>query len=220
MDPQMETSDNGMQFIEDHEGVRNDVYLDCAGYPTVGVGHLVQPEDNLDVGDIISDQQVEDFLAGDLDISENAINDDVTVPLTQNQFDALSSFVFNVGTGNFGTSTLLKLLNQGNYGKEISDGVYDGAAGEFPKWCHAGGEVVQGLVNRRADEQALFMTPDAVVEQPAPAPVPAEPVPVQPAPAEPAAATEKPARKIHIPALANRPHPSAFMRAKPDAPTD
>jgi len=220
MDPQMETSDNGLQFIEDHEGVRNDVYADSAGYPTVGVGHLVQPEDDLQLGDVISDERVESFLSSDLDVAENCINSKVIVPLTQNQFDALSSFTFNVGTGNFGSSTLLKLLNQGNYGKEISDGVYDGAAGEFPKWCNAGGVKVQGLVNRRADEQALFMTPDAPVAETAPAP--AEPVPAEPAPAEstPAPATEKPARKVHIPALADRTHPSIFEHVKPDAPKD
>jgi lysozyme len=70
-------------------------------------------------------------------------------PLNQNQWDALVSFVYNVGAGNFISSTMLKLLNQGDY---------KGAAGEFPKWVHTNGQINPGLVRRRAAERALFET--------------------------------------------------------------
>jgi lysozyme len=72
----------------------------------------------------------------------------VHVPLTQNQFDALVSFVFNLGVGNFRTSTLLKKLNAGDN---------DGAAQEFGRWIHAGGKALPGLVRRREAERALFL---------------------------------------------------------------
>jgi len=73
----------------------------------------------------------------------------VVVPLNQGRFDALVSFTFNLGEGNLARSTLLKLLNQRNY---------QGAAAQFPMWCMAAGQVLPGLVKRRAAERALFET--------------------------------------------------------------
>ncbi len=80
-----------------------------------------------------------------------AVNRLVTVPLTQNQFDALISFVFNLGIGNFRTSTLLKKLNAGDY---------TGAAKEFPPWVRADGKQLPGLIKRRDAEKALFLLND------------------------------------------------------------
>ena len=89
------------------------------------------------------------FLRQDVAESERAVNQHVHVPLTQHQFDALVSFVFNLGAGNFRTSTLLKKLNARDY---------DGAAQEFGRWVQAGGKTLPGLVRRREAESALFLT--------------------------------------------------------------
>lgn len=144
----MTTSDKGLEFIKDREGVINRVYLDPVGLPTVGVGHLVTPEDGLMVGDLISESLALELLRKDLAKAEAAVLKAVKVPLSQNQFDALVSFVFNVGASNFRTSTLLRHLNAFNY---------TAAADEFPKWANAGGRRLPGLVRRRADERALFL---------------------------------------------------------------
>lgn len=87
------------------------------------------------------------FLQQDLIASEQAVNQRVRVPLTQQQFDALVSFVFNLGAGSFSRSALLQKLNNQDY---------TGAGNEFLRWTHAGGKVVPGLVRRREAEKALF----------------------------------------------------------------
>ena len=79
---------------------------------------------------------------------EKTVNDLVKVPLTQNQFDALVSLTYNIGTGAFEKSTLLKKLNTGDY---------QGAADQFTVWNKGGGKVLQGLVNRRAKEKEVFL---------------------------------------------------------------
>lgn len=144
----MRVSDNGIKFITAHEGQRLRVYRDPIGLATVGVGHLVLTKDNLDVGDVITPEQSDAFLRQDLGKAENKVNAVVKVPLTQNQFDACVSLVFNIGGGAFERSTLLKHLNAGNYAL---------AAAEFDKWNKAGGKVWPGLVRRRAEEKALFL---------------------------------------------------------------
>lgn len=84
----------------------------------------------------------------DLATAENAVNTKVTYDIAQHQFDALVSFTFNVGTSNFGSSTLLKKLNAGDVSV---------AADQFDVWIYAGGKVLNGLVNRRAAEKELFL---------------------------------------------------------------
>jgi GH24 family phage-related lysozyme (muramidase) len=91
----------------------------------------------------------ETLLAIDLQKFEKCINDNVKKPLTQNEFDALVSFVFNVGTGAFEKSSMLKLLNSGHMPL---------AAGQFDRWIYAKGKVLNGLKKRRAAEKALFLT--------------------------------------------------------------
>jgi len=86
-------------------------------------------------------------LAEDVREAEDAINDLCKVSLTQNQFDALVSFVFNVGVGAFKSSTLLRKLNAGDY---------DGAAGQFPRWNKDNGREIAGLTKRRHLEQSVF----------------------------------------------------------------
>lgn len=135
-------------FIKRWEGVVKRVYLDPIGLPTVGVGHLVRPEDNLRVGQTVSEAKIDKFLEGDLKDAIEAVNSQVTVPLSNGQCIALISFVFNLGVANFKRSTLLRLLNSGDK-KE--------AAEEFVKWNRAGGRVLRGLTNRRLAEKALFL---------------------------------------------------------------
>ena len=99
-------------------------------------------------GDKITSSQADDFLKDDVQTAESTIASKVTVSLNQNQYDALSSFIFNLGSRNFGGSTLLKKINEGKFSE---------AADEFPKWKMAGGKVMPGLVRRRAAERDLFL---------------------------------------------------------------
>jgi lysozyme len=144
----MEISSNGIAFIEKEEGKRNDVYHDSRGFLTVGVGHLVLLHDDLHFGDVISDEQVDTFLKADLAVTQNAINQNVLAPLTQNQFDALCSLVFNIGLRNFFNSTIEKDLNHHNY---------KGAADAFLLWKRAGSNPNE-LLARRERERALFLS--------------------------------------------------------------
>lgn len=110
---------------------------------TLGYGHTggVKP------GDTCTEAQAMEWLAEDVREAERAIERLVTVPLTQDQFDALVSFVFNLGAGNFGGSTLLKRINAGDF---------EGASREFPRWNRAAGRVMAGLTKRRHAEAAMF----------------------------------------------------------------
>ena len=134
------------------------VKLTVAGLKTIGVGHLLT-QDELSSGKItigetvvryaggITEQQVYDLLGQDLARFDQTVNDKVTVLLKQFQFDALVSFSLNVGAGAFSSSTLLKVLNQGNY---------DEVPAQLRRWVFSGGNKVQGLVNRRENEVKLW----------------------------------------------------------------
>ncbi|WP_277973003.1 lysozyme [Pantoea agglomerans] len=143
----MKVSGRGLELIRRSEGLFLQAYPCPANVLTIGYGHTagVQP------GDVITAEQADTFLQEDVAESVRAVNRLVTVPLTQNQFDALISFVFNLGIGNFRTSTLLKKLNAGDY---------TGAAKEFPRWVRAGGKQLPGLIKRRGAEKALFLLND------------------------------------------------------------
>lgn len=135
---------NGLNLIKHFEGLWLRAYKCPANIWTIGYGHTtgVCPDD------VITEDQAISLLRKDIAESERAVNQYVHVPLTQNQFDALVSFVFNLGVGNFSTSTLLKKINAGDY---------DGAAREFGRWVNAGGKALPGLVRRRKAESALFL---------------------------------------------------------------
>ncbi|MDE9536590.1 lysozyme [Xenorhabdus bovienii] len=144
----MEISENGINKIKSYEGLRLHAYPDPAtgAEPwTIGYGHTkgVKPEQ------VITEQQAEIFLHEDLIPIYAEIQRIVKVPLTQGQFDALCSFIFNLGIGNFIHSTLLKKLN-------LAD--YQGAAEEFLKWDRVDGRVLADLRVRRASEQKMFMS--------------------------------------------------------------
>lgn len=159
-------SAQGLELIKGFEGLRLNAYQDSAGVWTIGYGHTggVRP------GDRITQAEAEAYLRQDTGWAQQAVRDLVRVPLSQGQFDALTSFTFNLGRGALEGSTLLRKLNAGDYA---------GAQAEFGRWVHAGGEVLQGLVRRRAAEGDLFGGSAPAADATAPAPAAAREVTVQ-----------------------------------------
>ncbi|OVE50547.1 lysozyme [Chromobacterium violaceum] len=143
----MKTNAAGISLIKQFEGVRLAAYQDLVGVWTIGYGHTGP---DVKAGMTITQQQADQLLAADLEKFETGVRKAVIVPLNANQFSALVSFSYNLGLGNLRSSTLLRLLNKGDY---------DGAAAQFPRWNRAGGQAVPGLTRRRKAEQALFLTP-------------------------------------------------------------
>ena len=144
----MKISKQGLELIKEFEGVRLESYKCPAGIWTIGIGHTsAAGAPDVKPGMKITLQEAYDILNRDLDQYEDAVSKFVKVPLTQNQFDALVSFVYNVGVGAFQKSTLLKKLNAGQY---------DAVPNELMKWTKAGGKDLPGLVRRRRAECALW----------------------------------------------------------------
>ena len=141
----MKIGERGLALIKEFEGVRLAAYLDSVGVPTIGYGHTK----DVQMGDTCTPEQANEWLREDCEDAENCVNSAVSVPLTECEFDALVSFVFNLGCGNFRKSTLLR---------KLLDSDYDGAAIEFRKWDKAGGQVLAGLTRRRLAEARLFET--------------------------------------------------------------
>jgi lysozyme len=142
----MNTSPAGRAMIESFEGFRAAAYLPTPDdVPTIGYGHTL----GVKMGDVCPEQDADEFLEADLAAAEQAVTRKVTAAVTQHQFDALVSFVFNVGAGNFESSTLLKLLNAGDM---------EGAANQFLAWDKQAGKVLPGLLSRRSVERAWFLT--------------------------------------------------------------
>lgn len=141
----MRISENGKAFIRNEEGEVLKVYADQIGIPTAGIGHVVK---GMKIGEKITKQQSRDWFASDIKQFEDGVTMAVKTPLEQHQFDALVSFSFNVGNGNFLSSTMLKLLNANQFLE---------AAQQFPRWNKAGGRVLPVLVRRRARERKLFL---------------------------------------------------------------
>lgn len=148
VDDNQSLSKAGANFIAAWEGERFDLYNDVAGYPTIGIGHLVRGNEIEQYQSGITEEESRQLFRSDIEPVEAAINRYVEVPLTQYQFDALVSFTFNVGVSAFAKSTLLKRLNAGRY---------DDVPVQLGRWKYAGGKVVQGLVNRRTAEGDLFV---------------------------------------------------------------
>ena len=137
---------NGENLIKHWEELRLVVYPDGSGVPTGGWGHT---GGGIKIGQKLSVDTAKTWFAMDTHEAITAINKLVTVPLTQNQFDALVSFVYNVGIEAFKSSTLLRLLNQKNYA---------GVPIQLVRWNHDNGKVVAGLTNRRNAEVILWKT--------------------------------------------------------------
>lgn len=151
----MKISLNGKNQLIKHEGIRYEMYYDVAGLPTIAIGHLInlKTEKHL-LTKKLTNREVMELLNKDLLRFENNINKVVKVPLNQNQFDVLVSFSFNIGINAFNQSSLLRVLNQGNY-EEVGN--------QLMRWNKAvvNGKLqpVLGLTNRRKDEVKLFNTP-------------------------------------------------------------
>ena len=142
----MEISQKGTDLIKRFEGCRLSAYKCPAGILTIGYGHTGS---DVHPGMTITQNEADRLLKMDLVIHCNNVNNLVKVPLTQNQFDALVSFEFNVGYGALKTSTLLRLLNNKDY---------KGASEQFGRWVWGGGRILPGLVNRRKAEKELFIS--------------------------------------------------------------
>ena len=139
----MNTSAEGIALIKKFEGCELEAYQCSAGVWTIGYGHTKDVEE----GDTISKDQAEEMLVEELHEYENYVNEYVNVALSQNQFDALVSWVYNLGPANLKSSTMLKVLNEGKY----EDVPY-----QMKRWNKAGGKVLDGLVRRREAEALLY----------------------------------------------------------------
>lgn len=138
-------SQEGIDLVKKYEGFSDHVYRCPAGKPTIAYGHMVKKGEKFGK---VSRLEGEKLLRRDLeDPAEKAVREDVEVPLDQGKYDALTSFVYNVGVGNFEDSTLLEELNKGKY---------DDAAKQFGRWVHAGGRKLKGLERRRNEERQMF----------------------------------------------------------------
>lgn len=140
----MRTSQKGISLIKSFEGLRLKSYQDSVGVWTIGYGTTR----GIGPGMTITAEQAERMLQNDMIRFEPDIERLVKVLLSQSQWDALMSFTYNLGAANLGSSTLLKLLNAGDYA---------GAAEQFPRWNKAGDKVLAGLTKRRAAERAIFL---------------------------------------------------------------
>ena len=143
----MKASSKALELIKQFEGLRLKVYLCPGGVWTIGYGHTA----GVKSGMVITEAQAEEFLRSDIAVFEKAVNDQ-NLALTQNMFDALVSFTFNVGVGNFKRSTLLCKIKVNTWDNSIMD--------EFLRWVYSKGRVLPGLQRRRLAEMKLYFSND------------------------------------------------------------
>ena len=141
----MKTNRKAIALIKYYEGFRSEKYLDSAGHWTIGYGHLIQDEEELEC---VTLAQAETLLKADCAFAERAINEEVKTALNSNQYSALVSWVFNLGRGRLRESTMLIRLN---------DGLLEKVPSEMMRWVSAGGRPLAGLIRRRAAEAQLFI---------------------------------------------------------------
>jgi|TARA_R100000995_G_C3472812_1_gene119231 lysozyme len=143
-------TDEGLDLIKLYEGYSPSAYLCPAAHWTIGYG-AIWGLDNTRVTEDhpdINEEQADQLLRRDVSISERTVLRLIRVPLEDGQFNALCSFVFNLGSGSLQSSTLRRKINRGDY---------IGAADEFPRWVFAGGRKLKGLIKRRAHERLMFI---------------------------------------------------------------
>ena len=133
----------GKEIVKQFEGLRLKAYLCPAGIPTIGYGHT----QGVSLGMTCTNEQADEWLDEDFFHAKNDVLAVVRIPLRENQLDALTSFVFNLGVRKLIQSTLLKKVNAGDF---------VGAGAEFDKWVFAAGKKLNGLIARRAAERTLF----------------------------------------------------------------
>lgn len=138
-----------LPIIKQFEGFSANAYNDPPGSSTysIGYGHQIKPGEPYDQNSSISESEASDLLRGDVATAFSCVSSNVTSELSPQQTAALISFVYNVGCGAFESSSMLKLINQGDF---------ESASAQFPQWIHAGGQVSQALISRRSQEQELF----------------------------------------------------------------
>jgi len=140
----MQYTADGRNMTAKYEGCRLKAYKDSVGVLTIGYGHTKGVQE----GDECTQYQADVWLDEDIQRVVDALNKDLKVPVTQSEFNALVDFAFNLGVHALEGSTLWR---------KLSDGDYEGAAREFPRWNKAGGKEVAGLIARRKEEQEMFL---------------------------------------------------------------
>jgi lysozyme len=143
----MQISFNGIESLKQLEGFESKAYKDTGGVWTIGYGTIRWLDKPVEAGQTITEKEAVLALQADLAWAQTAVNQLVRCSLKQNEFDALVSFVYNVGESAFAKSTMLRLLNQQRK-KE--------AAAQFQRWVYGNGKIVKGLVNRRIQERRMF----------------------------------------------------------------
>ena len=145
----MRTSQKGIDLIKEFEGYSESVYMCSGGVYTIGYGHTR----GVEVGDTCTQEQAEKYLREDVKEAEGTVEVLITVPLTQNQFDALVSLVYNIGSGHFYDSTIRRVINC-----KVADREEYRRA--WMMWIKAGGKKRKGLIRRREAEFKLFSSND------------------------------------------------------------
>lgn len=139
----MKISVEGLALIKKFEGLELNAYQCAAGVWTIGYGHTK----GVFEGQTIKKAEADEMLVLEMDEYEKAVNDAVTISIDQCMFDALVSWTYNLGPSNLNASTMLKVLNSGDY---------DGVPAQIKRWNKAGGKVLEGLIRRRDAEALLF----------------------------------------------------------------
>lgn len=143
----MKTSQKGLDLIKKFEGFSDNEYICPAGKPTIGYGHVILPNEHFPSS--ITKEEAETLLKKDLQPREKSLNILVKVSINQNQFDALMSFIYNIGVENFKQSTLLKFINEKLFNK---------IPNQFRRWKYINKVVSKGLLARREEEIKLWLS--------------------------------------------------------------
>lgn len=143
----MKTSQKGLDLIKKFEGFSDKEYICPAGKPTIGYGHVILPNEHFPSS--ITKEEAETLLKKDLQPREKSLNILVKVSINQNQFDALMSFIYNIGVENFKQSTLLKFINEKLFNK---------IPNQFRRWKYINKVVSNGLIARREEEIKLWLS--------------------------------------------------------------
>ena len=147
MRSKMKISEDGLELIKKFEGCETSAYQDSVGVWTIGFGHTKGVEE----GQTCSIEDAESMLTDEMDEYDGYINNMVKVDLQQHEFDSLVAWVYNLGPTNLNESTMLKVLNGGQF---------DRVPDEMNRWTRAGGEILEGLVRRRQAESLMFQNLD------------------------------------------------------------
>lgn len=144
----MNLSQNGINLIKKFEGFKADAYQDGGGVWTVGYGTTFIYGRHVIKGDHLDEPAAQDYMIKTANGFLQSVSSFIKVQLTQNQIDAIACFIYNLGVDQFENSTLLRKLNAKDF---------QGAADQFSRWIYDNGQVVQGLIRRRAAERSLFL---------------------------------------------------------------